>query len=210
MEVRFGGCLCCAARCGGCAASRVRPRAPCATPRSLLALRGLVPPSLSPQDAHTVALGLPGAADVSFFAVYDGHGGSLVSSQASQQVRFPAAPPCSGGFGRCAAGAPRRSAAPFSLCASGAPDALAGGCPQPLPCAPPPCFSLQVLKKVLAAPEWATEPRTPEAIGAAMRRGFLEIDEELKQVRAAPAAKGTLLRAGGGPVGSGPQPPPQR
>ena len=67
-----------------------------------------------------------------------------------------------------------------------------------------------MLKKVLAAPEWASEPRTPEAIGAAMRRGFLEIDEELKQVRAAPAAKGTLLRVGGGPVGSGPQPPPQR
>jgi hypothetical protein len=41
----------------------------------------------APQDAHTIALGLPGAADVSFFAVYDGHGGALVSSLASQQVR---------------------------------------------------------------------------------------------------------------------------
>ena len=49
---------------------------------------------------------------------------------------------------------------------------------------------------MLAAPEWASEPRTPEAIGAAMRRGFLEIDEELKQVRAGVAA-GRLAACGG-------------
>ena len=71
-------------------------------------------------------MSLPNAPGTSFFAVYDGHGGSLVSTVASTAV----------------------------------------------------------LAKVLASPDWAAQPRTPEKIGEAMRKGFLAIDEELKQVRA--------------------------
>jgi len=87
-----------------CCALRGRVAAPCAArapaQRSAAPLRGLFPsvPACYPQDAHTIALGLPGAADVSFFAVYDGHGGALVSSLASQQVRSLPHTFCSRGF----------------------------------------------------------------------------------------------------------------
>jgi len=99
MEVRFGGSPHRAARCGAALPHRA-PRALRATQRSAAPLRGLFPsvPACYPQDAHTIALGLPGAADVSFFAVYDGHGGALVSSLASQQVRSLPHTFCSRGF----------------------------------------------------------------------------------------------------------------
>ena len=98
------------------------PRAP--SPAELLILPPPTPPPLSrprAQDAHTVAMSLPNAPGTSFFAVYDGHGGSLVSTVASTAV----------------------------------------------------------LAKVLASPDWAAQPRTPEKIGEAMRKGFLAFDEEM-------------------------------
>lgn len=76
------------------------------------------------QDAHTVQLGVEDRKDYSFFAVFDGHGGSLVSQTSAQRV----------------------------------------------------------LDKILATPEWKADSATPEGIGRAMVRGFLDMDEDLRRV----------------------------
>ena len=107
--------------------------------RSAAPLRGLFPsvPACYPQDAHTIALGLPGAADVSFFAVYDGHGGALVSSLASQQVRSLPHTFCSRGFCLSKGELYR----PFLSRTDAAPDERVGGRPAIFfMCAFPPVF----------------------------------------------------------------------
>lgn len=75
------------------------------------------------EDAHTVQLGVEDRKDYSFFAVFDGHGGSLVSQTSAQRV----------------------------------------------------------LDKILATPEWKADSGTPEGIGRAMVRGFLDMDEDLRR-----------------------------
>lgn len=86
------------------------------------------------QDAHTLQIGVPGHPDYCWFAVFDGHGGSLTSSHASKAV----------------------------------------------------------LSKVVATPEWQADSVSPESIGRAIVRGFLDIDEDLRKVRA--ATSGQLVK----------------
>jgi len=82
-----------------------------------------LPPAL-PQDAHSIKLSLDEAKDYSWFAVFDGHGGALVSQHSSANV----------------------------------------------------------LQKITSSPEWKADHRTPEGIGRAMVKGFLEMDKELREV----------------------------
>jgi serine/threonine protein phosphatase PrpC len=77
------------------------------------------------EDAHAIKLGIDGAPQHSWFAVFDGHGGSFTSRYASARV----------------------------------------------------------LERIVATPEWKADHSSPENIGKAMVRGFLEVDEDLRKVR---------------------------
>ena len=89
------------------------------------------------EDAHTITLPIESAPEYSWFAVYDGHGGSLVSTESAKAV----------------------------------------------------------LGKITGSAEWRTDHRSLDSIRAAMKRGFLEMDEDLRKVRMSERASGW---AGGG------------
>ncbi len=78
------------------------------------------------EDAHTITLPIESSPEYSWFAVYDGHGGSLVSTESAKAV----------------------------------------------------------LGKITGSAEWRADHRSLDSIRAAMKRGFLEMDEDLRKVRA--------------------------
>lgn len=76
------------------------------------------------EDAHSAVLAIDSAPEISWFAVFDGHGGQLVSRESSARV----------------------------------------------------------LDEITSTPEWVKSPRTTESITAALHKGFLNMDDALRNL----------------------------